>query len=107
MKATANVRFPPIADITASPDNGRMSEPGLQLFKVECRAGKAISTFFVPAHSPDEAIVQAMTTASKAQAQDPELADPFQEVGFEVRVGTYEAPGSTRIIFGEWSRLSN
>jgi hypothetical protein len=84
-----------------------MSEPSLQLFKVECRGGEGITTFFVPAHSPDEAIIQAMTSASQAQAQYPEVADPFQEAGLEVRVGTYEAPGSSRIIFGDWTRLSN
>jgi hypothetical protein len=84
-----------------------MSEPSLQLFKVECRGGEGVTAFFVPALSPDEAIIRAMASASNAQAQHPDVADPFQEVGLEVRVGTFEAPNSSKIIFGEWTRLSN
>jgi len=82
-----------------------MSEPRLQLFKVECRTAEGVYTFFVPALSPDEAIVQARTSASRAQAQELDLTDPFQEIGSEVRVGTFEAPGSQKVIFGDWSRL--
>ena len=84
-----------------------MSEPELRLFTVECRGCEGVTTFFVPAQSADEAIIQAMTSASKAQAQHAEVADPFQEANLEVRVGTFEAPGSPEVIFGEWSRLSN
>jgi len=81
------------------------SEPILQLFKVECRTAEGIHIFFVPAPSPDDAIVRAMTSAREAQSQEPDLTDPFQEVGSEVRVGSFEAPGSQNIIFGDWSRL--
>jgi hypothetical protein len=84
-----------------------MSEPSLQLFKVECRGSEGVTTFFVPAHSSDGAIAEAKTSARNAQAQDPEVADPFQEAGLQVRVGTYEAPGSSEVIFGDWTRLSN
>lgn len=84
-----------------------MSEPNLQLFKVECSGSGGVTAFFVPTRSPDEAIIQAMTSAGKAQAQYPEMANPFQEAGIEMRVGTYEAPGSSTIIFGDWTRLPN
>ncbi len=83
-----------------------MSEPSLQLFKVECRGREGLVThFFVPAHSPDSAILKAMECVQSAQAQDPETTDPFQEVDLEVRVGTFENPDAPRIIFGNWSRL--
>jgi hypothetical protein len=66
-----------------------------------------VTTYFVPARTPDEAITQAMTTAREARAQHPDMANPFQEASLEVRVGTFESPGSSNIFFGEWSRLSN
>ena len=83
-----------------------MSKPKLQLFKVECRGDEGLLIhFFVSAHSPDEAILQARKSVQAAQVQDPDLADPFEEVGSEVRVGTLESPGSSAIVFGDWSRL--
>ena len=83
-----------------------MSKPELQLFKVECRGDEGLFThFFVPAHSPAEAILQARKSMQAAQAQDPNLTDPFEEVDLEVRVGTLESPGSSIIVFGDWSRL--
>ena len=83
-----------------------MSEPNSKLFKVECRGGEGLVThFFVSAHSPDEAILQARKSVQAAQEQEPSVADPFEEVALEVRVGTFESHGSSNIIFGDWSRL--
>jgi hypothetical protein len=84
-----------------------MSEAMLNLFVVECRGREGVTTFFVPALSPDGAIVQAKTSVRNAQAQEPDVTDPFQEAGLEVRVGVFEAPGSQKVIFGDWSRLTN
>jgi hypothetical protein len=85
-----------------------MPDPKLQLFKVECRTGEgATFTFFVPARSLDEAIVQAMISASEVRVQERDVTDPFKEVGLEVRVGTFAAPGSAEVIFNDWTRLSN
>jgi hypothetical protein len=82
-------------------------EAKLNLFVVEARGREgSVWTFFVPAHSKDGAIEQAKTSAREAQAQEPEATDPFREVGLQVRVGNFEAPGSQTIIFGDWSPLS-
>jgi hypothetical protein len=83
-----------------------MSEPKFELFKVECRGAEGLVThFFVPALSPDAAILQARKSVQAAQAQEPGVTDPFEEVGLEVRIGTFQGPGSSTIIFGDWSRL--
>jgi hypothetical protein len=85
-----------------------MSEPKLELFKVECRGGEGLVThFFVPALSPDSAILQARKSVQAAQAQEPGVTDPFEDVALEVRIGTFESPGSSTIIFSKRSRLYN
>ncbi len=87
-------------------DNNLMSKSRVQVFKVECRGQEGLVThFFVPAHSPDSAILKARECVQSAQEQDPNLTDPFQEVALEVRIGTFESPGSSNIVFSDWSRL--
>jgi hypothetical protein len=83
-----------------------MSEGRLQLFVVECRGSEGVTTFFVPTQSPDEAILQAIKTVRKARAVEPDVNDPFQEAGLEVRVGTYKANRSLKVVFGDWSLFS-
>jgi hypothetical protein len=83
-----------------------MSGPKFELFKVECKGAEgSVTHFFVPALSPDAAILQARKSVQAAQAQDPGVTDPFEEVGLEVRVGTFESRDSSTIIFSDWSRL--
>ena len=104
----AMAAFHPLRTLALRRITVRMSEPRLQLFKVECRGRSgAVSHFFVPARSADAAIVQAIDCVQAARAEEPDIADPFEEAGLEVRVGTFENPASPTIIFGEWSRLQN
>jgi hypothetical protein len=84
-----------------------MAEGKLNLFVVEVRGQEGgVWTFYVPAHSPDGAIEQAKTSAKEAQAQEPDVTDPFREADLKVRVGNFEAPGSETVIFGGWSTLT-
>jgi hypothetical protein len=82
-----------------------MDEPRLQLFRVECKGCNGVTAGFVPAYSADEAINQARATSAQVRSQHPEIADPFQEPGALVRVGTFEEPPSAEMRFGDWSPL--
>ena len=82
-----------------------MSDPKVDLYVVECRGREGVTTFFVPAASPDGAIEQAKDSARNLKAQEGDLTDPFREGGLEVRVGNFETPGSPTIIFGDWMPL--
>ena len=82
-----------------------MTEPRLQLFRVECKGRDGVTTGFVPAYSAEEAIKQARATSAQVRLQHPEIADPFQEPGVLVRVGTFEEPLSGEMRFGDWSPL--
>jgi hypothetical protein len=81
-----------------------MLEPSARLFVVQCRPkGGQITTLYVPALDADKAIARARAIAREAQANSPDIANPFENViELEVRVGTIDLVGS-KIVFDSWA----